>query len=91
MSTALIVLGHGSRDPRETARAQAALDAATASARAAVLSTGDAGIYGMAGQVLELLLEGSGVEVEVVKGVTAASAMTGVRDGRMVTSRGYRL
>lgn len=60
---------------QETARAQAAVDAATAGARVAVLSSGDAGIYGMAGLLLELLPEDSGVGVKVVPGVTAASAV----------------
>ena len=59
---------------QETARAEAAVAEATAGARVAVISTGDAGVYGMAGLVLELLPEGSPVTVEVVPGVTAASA-----------------
>ena len=59
---------------QETARAQAAVDAAAAGSRVAVISTGDPGVYGMAGLVLELLPEGSPVTVEVVPGVTAASA-----------------
>ena len=59
---------------QETTRAEAAVVEATAGARVAVVSTGDAGVYGMAGLVLELLPEGSPVTVEVVPGVTAASA-----------------
>lgn len=59
---------------QETARAEAAVAAATAGSRVAVISTGDAGVYGMAGLVLELLPEGSPVTVDVVPGVTAASA-----------------
>jgi precorrin-3B C17-methyltransferase len=59
---------------QETARAEAAVAEATAGARVAVISTGDAGVYGMAGLVLELLPVGSAVTVEVVPGVTAASA-----------------
>jgi precorrin-3B C17-methyltransferase len=59
---------------QETARAEAAVAEATAGARVAVISTGDAGVYGMAGLVLELLPVGSPVTVEVVPGVTAASA-----------------
>ena len=66
---------------QETARAQAAVDAATAGARVAVLSSGDAGIYGMAGLLLELLPEDSGVGVKVVPGVTAASAVAGLPGG----------
>ncbi len=59
---------------QEAARAEAAVAEATAGARVAVVSTGDAGVYGMAGLVLELLPEGSMVTVEIVPGVTAASA-----------------
>ena len=58
----------------EVARAQAAVDAAMRGARVAVVSTGDAGVYGMAGLVLELLGEDALVEVEIVPGITAASA-----------------
>jgi len=59
---------------RETTRAEAAVAEATAGARVAVVSTGDAGVYGMAGLVLELLPEGSPVTVEVLPGVSAAGA-----------------
>ena len=58
----------------EVTRARAAVDAALAGESVAVISTGDAGIYGMAGLVLELLPEGAPVTVEIVPGVTAASA-----------------
>jgi precorrin-3B C17-methyltransferase len=47
---------------------------AGAGRRVAVVSSGDAGIYGMASLVLETAVEVSGVEVEVVPGVTAALA-----------------
>lgn len=59
---------------QERTRAEAAVAEATAGSRVAVVSTGDAGVYGMAGLVFELLPEGSPVTVEVVPGVTAASA-----------------
>jgi precorrin-3B C17-methyltransferase len=59
---------------QEATRAEAAVAEATAGGRVAVISTGDAGVYGMAGLVLELLPEGSTVGVEIVPGVTAASA-----------------
>jgi len=65
-------VGSGMR--QETARAKAAVAEAEAGSRVAVVSGGDAGVYGMAGLVLELLPEGSPVTVEVVPGVTAASA-----------------
>lgn len=59
---------------RELDRAHAAVQAAEAGRLVAVVSSGDAGVYGMAGLVLEVLPEGSPVEVEIVPGVTAASA-----------------
>lgn len=59
---------------QEMPRAQAAIDEALRGASVAVISTGDAGIYGMAGLVLEMLPEDAPVEVEVVPGITAASA-----------------
>jgi cobalt-precorrin 5A hydrolase/precorrin-3B C17-methyltransferase len=62
----------GMRD--EVARCTAALEAAEAGQAVAVLSSGDAGVYGMAGLLLELRAgRRSRVEVEVVPGVTAAS------------------
>lgn len=42
-----------------------------------IISTGDSGIYGMAGLILQLN-EGNIVEVEVIPGVTAASAAASV-------------
>jgi precorrin-3B C17-methyltransferase len=59
---------------QEAVRAQAAIDEAVGGASVAVISTGDAGIYGMAGLVLELLPEDSSVGVVIVPGMTAASA-----------------
>ena len=40
----------------------------------AMICSGDAGIYGMAGLILELAGQYPGVQVEIVPGVTAASA-----------------
>ncbi len=63
----------------ELARARKAVDFAYAGRTVALISSGDVGIYGMAGPALEILKEkgwtrGCGVEVEVVPGVTALSA-----------------
>ena len=61
----------------EMKRARKALDLALTGKRVVVVSSGDAGIYGMAGLVLELLFEVSGhkqVDFEVIPGITAASA-----------------
>ena len=56
---------------REVERCQWAIDRAAEGKTVAMLCSGDAGVYGMAGPVLELA-EGKGIEIEVVPGVTAA-------------------
>lgn len=69
------VVGSGMR--QEVERARLAVDSALSGRRVAVVSSGDAGIYGMAGLVLEVLLAtGRQAEVDfvVVPGITAASA-----------------
>ncbi|MGE4298270.1 MAG: precorrin-3B C(17)-methyltransferase [Desulfovibrionaceae bacterium] len=61
----------------EMERCRAAIDAATAGRSTAVVSSGDAGVYGMAGLVLELLDERDAtraLDVEVVAGVPALAA-----------------
>lgn len=60
---------------REVDRAKTAVEKALENKAVAVISSGDPGVYGMAGVVLEVAaLEGAGVPVEVVPGVTAATA-----------------
>ncbi|MBS1371887.1 MAG: precorrin-3B C(17)-methyltransferase [Lentisphaeria bacterium] len=61
---------------QEIARCREALEAALAGERVAVVSSGDAGVYGMAGLLLELceLDRYREVEVEVIPGITAALA-----------------
>ncbi len=56
---------------RELERCQWAIDRALQGKTVAMLCSGDAGVYGMAGPVLELA-DGKNVEIEVVPGVTAA-------------------
>lgn len=56
---------------RELERCQWAIDRAAQGKTVAMLCSGDAGVYGMAGPVLELAEE-KPVEIEVVAGVTAA-------------------
>jgi precorrin-3B C17-methyltransferase len=59
---------------KEVERAQQAIDLARSHA-VAIVSGGDAGVYGMAGIVLEVLEHsGADIEVEVIPGVTAANA-----------------
>jgi len=56
---------------KESDRCRAAIELALSGKNVAVVSSGDAGVYGMACLVLELA-EGKELEVEVVPGVTAA-------------------
>ncbi len=57
---------------RELERCRHALSEARSGRTVAMLCSGDAGVYGMASPLLELLGEYEGAEVEVVPGVTAA-------------------
>ncbi len=57
---------------KEVKRCKAARDAALSGKTVAVVSSGDAGIYGMAGLVLEVCAGIAEIEVEVIPGVTAA-------------------
>ncbi len=59
---------------KEVERAEQAVDLARSSA-VAIVSGGDAGIYGMASIVLEVLEHsGADIDVEIIPGVTAANA-----------------
>ena len=58
---------------RETDRVRAAVELAEEGRTVAVVSSGDSGIYGMASLVYEMT-EGTGVEVGVIPGITAASS-----------------
>ena len=59
---------------RETERCRAALDLAARGETVAVVCSGDAGVYGMAGLIYELSEDFPPVDIEVVPGVTAALA-----------------
>lgn len=61
---------------KEIDRARIAISKASAGQNVAVVSSGDAGVYGMAGIILELALDQ--VPVEVVPGVTAATSAAAV-------------
>ena len=56
---------------REVDRCRMAIDAAMEGRTVAMISSGDAGVYGMAGLVLELAQD-KDLEVEIIPGVTAA-------------------
>jgi cobalt-factor III methyltransferase len=63
----------------EVSRAQAAVKLAESGRNVAVISSGDAGVYGMAGLVYEVLIEKgwtekNGVEVEVIPGISAINS-----------------
>src|SRR5262249_19184144 len=62
----------GSPIGAEAERAALALEMAAAGRRVALVSSGDAGVYGMAGLLLEAAERTPEVEVEIVPGVTAA-------------------
>ena len=60
----------------EVERAKVAVKKALENKKVAVISGGDAGIYGMAGPVLEVAEnEGVNIPIEIVPGVTAATAV----------------
>jgi precorrin-3B C17-methyltransferase len=63
----------------EIGRARAAVERARAGARVALISSGDAGVYGMAGLVFEVLREigwkrGDSPELRIVPGITAINS-----------------
>jgi precorrin-3B C17-methyltransferase len=62
---------------REVERCRMALELAQQGRDVALVCSGDPGVYGMAGLLLELA-EGSGIPVEVIPGVTAATAAAAV-------------
>lgn len=57
---------------REVLRCKAAVEAAKQGKTVAVVSSGDAGVYGMASLLLELCEHEQNLEVEVIPGITAA-------------------
>lgn len=62
---------------REVERCEKAIEIAKTGKAVAVISSGDAGVYGMAGLILELLGE-EPLPVEVIPGVTASSAAAAI-------------
>ena len=69
---------HASDNREELERARAALDRAAAGARVAVVSAGDAGVFGMAAAVFEAIEHGAAtwraLDVAVIPGITAMLA-----------------
>ncbi|MCJ8342108.1 MAG: precorrin-3B C(17)-methyltransferase [Cetobacterium sp.] len=58
---------------KEVERCEQVLEIAKSGKNVALISSGDAGIYGMAGIMIEVAMD-SGVEVEVIPGVTSSVA-----------------
>jgi precorrin-3B C17-methyltransferase len=71
----------------EVKRAQKAIGLARAGRRVALVSGGDAGIYGMAGLVYEILWAGDcpEVEVEIVPGISALNAAAALLGAPLMT------
>ncbi len=73
------VISNGMR--KESERCQAALDEALKGEIVSVISSGDAGVYGMAGLLIEMtndIEKYKDIEIEVVPGITAACAAAAV-------------
>jgi precorrin-3B C17-methyltransferase len=66
------VMSNGMR--QEVERCSAAIEAARKGSSVCIISGGDAGVYGLAGLVLELLSESEQSAVTVIPGVTSATA-----------------
>ena len=64
---------------KEVQRCQISLDHAEQGKKVALISSGDAGVYGMAGIMLQLKAEkNSDIPIEVIPGITAASAAASI-------------
>lgn len=64
---------------KEIERCEAAIELAQAGKHVALISSGDAGVYGMAGLILEIVTKNQlDVDVHVVSGVTASTAAAAV-------------
>ena len=78
-SAGKMIIGTGMT--QEIDRCQAAVEEALAGKRVAVISSGDPGIYGMAGLVLELALQyppDERPEVSIIPGISAVSAAAAI-------------
>jgi precorrin-3B C17-methyltransferase len=71
---------------KEVERAQIAVDKAKAGKAVVMVSSGDPGVYGMAGVVLEVAArEKAAVPVEIVPGVTAATAASAILGAPLIS------
>ena len=69
---------------REEERCRMALQAASEGETVSLVCSGDAGVYGLAGLVLELAPQDPPVEIQVVPGITAACAAAAVLGAPLV-------
>lgn len=70
---------------KEVARCEAARDAALQGKTVAMVSSGDAGVYGMAGVLHEVCAAYPEIEIEVIPGVTAACAGAAVLGAPLIS------
>ncbi len=71
---------------KEVERAKIAVDKAKAGKAVVIVSSGDPGVYGMAGVVLEVVAqEKTAVPVEIVPGVTAATAASAILGAPLIS------
>lgn len=63
---------------KEVDRCLEVLDLAKVGKNVALISSGDAGIYGMAGIMYEIINENDNIEVEVIAGITATNAAAAI-------------
>lgn len=63
---------------QEVKRCEMAIESALAGNTVAMISSGDAGVYGMAGLIYELAADHPNLEIEVISGITAASSAAAV-------------
>lgn len=63
---------------KEVDRCLEVLDLAKAGKNVALISSGDAGVYGMAGIMYEVINENDDIEVEIIAGVTATNAAAAI-------------
>src|SRR5579875_3308384 len=73
----------------EIGRARAAVERARAGARVALISSGDAGVYGMAGLVFQVLRDigwkrGDSPELQIIPGITALSSCASLMGAPLV-------
>ena len=70
---------------KEVDRCQMALDEALKGQRVAIVSSGDAGVYGMAGIMYEIAAKHPEVTIEVVPGITAACSGAAVLGAPLIS------